>query len=74
MTDEITPELFAHLVELAALELNAQEAEYLRRQLRAYKRQTAADLDGTMTMAAQPLAEADIEALAHYLARLIPAR
>jgi aspartyl/glutamyl-tRNA(Asn/Gln) amidotransferase C subunit len=33
MTDEITPELFAHLVELAALELDVQEAEYLRRQL-----------------------------------------
>lgn len=54
--------------------LAGQPEEYLRRQLRAYKRQTAADLDGTMTMAAQPLAEADIEALAHYLARLTPAR
>ena len=33
MTDEITPELFDHLVELAALELSAEEGEYLRRQL-----------------------------------------
>jgi aspartyl-tRNA(Asn)/glutamyl-tRNA(Gln) amidotransferase subunit C len=33
MTDEITPELFDHLVELAALELQPSEGEYLRRQL-----------------------------------------
>jgi aspartyl/glutamyl-tRNA(Asn/Gln) amidotransferase C subunit len=33
MSDEITPELFAHLVELAALDLEAEEGEYLRRQL-----------------------------------------
>ncbi len=33
MTDEITPELFDHLVELAALELNVEESEYLRKQL-----------------------------------------
>ena len=33
MSDEISPELFNHLVELAALELDAEEAEYLRRQL-----------------------------------------
>ncbi len=33
MTDEITPELFTHLVELAALELSADEGEYLRKQL-----------------------------------------
>ncbi len=33
MSDEISPELFSHLVELAALELTADEAEYLRRQL-----------------------------------------
>ncbi len=33
MSDEITPELFIHLVELAALELNPAEAEYLRREL-----------------------------------------
>jgi aspartyl/glutamyl-tRNA(Asn/Gln) amidotransferase C subunit len=33
MSDEISPELFNHLVELAALELDADEAEYLRSQL-----------------------------------------
>lgn len=33
MQDEITPELFAYLVELAALELTPEEGEYLRRQL-----------------------------------------
>jgi len=33
MPDEITPELFEHLVELAALELEPEEAEALRRQL-----------------------------------------
>lgn len=33
MSDEITPELFAHLVELAALELTPEEGEYLRGQL-----------------------------------------
>lgn len=33
MSDEITPELFIHLVELAALELSAEEGEYLRKQL-----------------------------------------
>jgi aspartyl/glutamyl-tRNA(Asn/Gln) amidotransferase C subunit len=31
--DEITPEIFAHLVHLAELELSPDEAEYLRRQL-----------------------------------------
>jgi aspartyl-tRNA(Asn)/glutamyl-tRNA(Gln) amidotransferase subunit C len=33
MTDQITIEVFAHLVELAALELDEKEAEYLRTQL-----------------------------------------
>jgi aspartyl-tRNA(Asn)/glutamyl-tRNA(Gln) amidotransferase subunit C len=33
MPDDITPELFNHLVELAALELTPPEAEYLRGQL-----------------------------------------
>ena len=33
MTDEITPELFERLAELAALELSADDSEYLRRQL-----------------------------------------
>ena len=33
MNDEITPELFQHLVELAALELSDDEMDYLRHQL-----------------------------------------
>lgn len=33
MSDQITPEVFDHLVGLAALELSPEEAEYLRRQL-----------------------------------------
>jgi aspartyl-tRNA(Asn)/glutamyl-tRNA(Gln) amidotransferase subunit C len=33
MADRITPELFDHLAELASLELTAEEAEYLRREL-----------------------------------------
>lgn len=33
MPDQISPDLFSHLVELAALELTAEEAEYLRDQL-----------------------------------------
>jgi len=33
MTDEITPELFNRLVELAALELSVEEGDYLRKQL-----------------------------------------
>lgn len=33
MTDTITPETFAHLVDLAALELSPEEGEYIRQQL-----------------------------------------
>ncbi len=33
MSDEITPEVFNHMVQLAALELNKEESEYLRQQL-----------------------------------------
>jgi aspartyl-tRNA(Asn)/glutamyl-tRNA(Gln) amidotransferase subunit C len=33
MSEQITPEVFSHLVELAALELTPEEAEYLRGQL-----------------------------------------
>ncbi len=32
-SDEITPEVFSHLVDLAELELDPDEAEYLRAQL-----------------------------------------
>jgi cytochrome c553 len=50
-----------------------QDLEYLRKLLRAYKAQTAGDLEGLMTQAAQPLSEADIENLAHFMASLAPA-
>ncbi len=33
MREPITPDIFAHMAELAALELTPEEAEYLRRQL-----------------------------------------
>jgi len=33
MTDQITPELFKHLVQLGAMELMPEEAEYIRHQL-----------------------------------------
>ena len=33
MSDLITPEIFSHLVHLAALELSPEEGEYVRRQL-----------------------------------------
>ena len=50
--------------------LAGQDIEYLRRLIRGFREKTASDLDGTMTMAAQPLREDDIEILAHYLASL----
>ena len=33
MTDTLSPETFAHLVQLAALQLTSEEGEYLRQQL-----------------------------------------
>ena len=50
--------------------LAGQDLAYLLKLLRAYKAQTAGDLEGLMTQAAQPLTEADIETLAHYMAGL----
>jgi len=50
--------------------LAGQDLAYLVKLLRGFKAQTAGDLDGTMTTAAQPLSEADIENLAHYMASL----
>ena len=47
-----------------------QDLEYLLRLLRAYKAQTMSDLDGFMTAAAQPLTDAEMESLAHYMATL----
>jgi cytochrome c553 len=48
--------------------LAGQDLVYLLRLLRAYRAQTAADLDGNMTMAVQGLTDTDIENLAHFLA------
>ena len=50
--------------------LAGQDLEYLLKLLRAYKAQTAGDLEGLMTQAAQPLSDADIERLAHFAASL----
>jgi len=53
--DEITPDLFDHLVELAALELDPAEAEYLRgqlnNQLKAIHELAAIPLDESLTEA-----------------------
>jgi cytochrome c553 len=51
-----------------------QDLTYLLRLLRGFKARTASDLDGTMTMAAQPLTAEDVESLAHYLAAMQPKR
>jgi cytochrome c553 len=50
--------------------LAGQDLAYLVKLIRGFKDKTASDLDGTMTMAAQPLREEDIEPLAHYIASL----
>jgi len=50
--------------------LAGQDLTYLLKLLRGFKAQTASDLDGTMTMAAQPLTAEEIENLAHYIAGL----
>lgn len=50
--------------------LVGQHYEYLLSQLRGFKAQTRADIDGSMTTAAQPLSDQDIEDLAHYIADL----
>src|SRR5258705_5072754 len=52
--------------------LTGQQQEYLLKQLRGFKAQTAADLDGSMTMSAQPLSAPDIELLPDYLSHLPP--
>jgi cytochrome c553 len=52
--------------------LAGQHYEYLVKQLRAFKAQTRTDMEGSMTMAAQPLSAEDIEMLAHYIADLGP--
>jgi cytochrome c553 len=49
-----------------------QDLAYLLKLLRGFRDGTASDLDGTMTMAARPLAPEEVESLAHYLASLQP--
>jgi cytochrome c553 len=44
--------------------------EYLLKEMRGFKAQTRADLDGSMTMAAQTLSEQDIEDVVAYIASL----
>ena len=50
--------------------LAGQQYEYLRVQLRSFKAQTRADIDGNMTAAIQAVPEQDLEILADYLAGL----
>ena len=50
--------------------LAGQQYEYLKTQLRGFKAQTRADLDGNMTSAAQALTDKDIDILVDYLAGL----
>jgi cytochrome c553 len=50
--------------------LAGQDLDYLRKLIRGFKEKTASDLDGTMTMAAVPLSEGDIEILAQFCASL----
>jgi cytochrome c553 len=50
--------------------LAGQDIAYLRKLIRGFKEKTASDLDGTMTMSAQPISEEDIEILAQFLASL----
>jgi aspartyl/glutamyl-tRNA(Asn/Gln) amidotransferase C subunit len=60
MTDQITPEIFEHLVELAALELDPTEGEYLRQQLnnqlKAIRELEAIPLDASVPPAAHGVA------------------
>ena len=55
MTDEITPKLFEHLVDLAAFSFDPKEAEYLRRelnkQLRAIHQLASIPLDAEVPLA-----------------------
>jgi len=48
--------------------LSGQDMAYLLKLLRGFKAQTASYLDGTMSTAAQPLSDADIDNLVHFMA------
>lgn len=47
--------------------LRGLSREYVVAQMRGFKARTRGDLDGAMTQAAQPVADADIEPLADYI-------
>ena len=51
--------------------LAGQHKPYLLEQLKAFKASTRADLDGTMTSAAQGLVSDDLEPLADYLSTFV---
>jgi cytochrome c553 len=53
--------------------LAGQDFDYLLKRLRGYQTRTTSDLDGMMTMVAQPLTDEDIENLVHFIASLGPA-
>ncbi len=50
--------------------LAGQQFEYLKTQMRSFKAQTRADLDGNMTSAAQGLTDKDIDVLVDYISGL----
>lgn len=50
--------------------LAGQDYDYFLKLLRGFKARTASDLDGAMTIAAQPLTDEDILDLVHFLASL----
>ncbi len=50
--------------------LAGQQFEYLKTQMRGFKAQTRADLDGNMTSAAQALTDKDIDVLVDYISGL----
>ena len=55
-----------------AARLAGQDSDYLLKLLRGFKAKTASDLDGTMTVAAQPLSDEDIQNLVQFLGSLGP--
>ena len=55
-----------------AARLAGQDSDYLLKLLRGFKAKTASDLDGTMTVAAQPLTDEDIQNLVQFLASFGP--
>jgi cytochrome c553 len=50
--------------------LAGQHADYLRAQLKGFRNGARPDIDGTMSSAAQPLSDDEIENLVHYIASL----